>query len=236
LNQYFIFVPEKRSYGTLYNSFHELESDYEKRSNTTIGIKSWSVRPVSAWSNKNDEKKANRTHMEMNIGKDSELINWLNSKPNESILYVSFGSLTRLYHQLIVELAYGLENAGHNFIWFVREKDKDDDGEDFLHEFEERMKQSKKGYIIWNWAPQLLILDHPSTGGIVTHCGWNSILESLNAGLPVITWPMLSEQFFNEKLLVDVLKVGAPVGALVNKFWPDHSQFTSVRGIDSGTR
>ncbi|GAU17177.1 hypothetical protein TSUD_178070 [Trifolium subterraneum] len=224
-----IFESEKRSYGTLYNSFHELESDYEKLSSTTMGIKSWSVGPVSAWINKDDEKKANRGHMELSIGEESELINWLNSKPNESVLYVSFGSLTRLSHQQIVELAYGLENAGQNFIWVVREKDKDVDGEDFLHDFEERMKQSKRGYIIWNWAPQLLILDHPSTGGIVTHCGWNSTLESLNSSLPMITWPMFNEQFFNEKLLVDVLKIGVPVGTIVNKFWFEIGEEALVR-------
>jgi len=78
----------ERSYGTLYNSFHELESDYEKLCKTTIGIKSWSVGPVSAW--------ANRGHIEKSLGKHKELLNWLNSKQNESVLYVSFGSLIRL--------------------------------------------------------------------------------------------------------------------------------------------
>ncbi|XP_045796201.1 soyasapogenol B glucuronide galactosyltransferase-like [Trifolium pratense] len=216
---YAMFESEKKSYGTLYNSFHELESDYEKLSKTTMGIKSWSIGPVSAWTNKEDEKKANMGHMEKNIGKYQELINWLNSKPNDSVLYVCFGSLTRLFHAQIVEIAHGLENSGHNFIWVVKEKDKDGDGEAFLQDFEERMKESKKGYIVWNWAPQLLILDHPATGGIVTHCGWNSILESMNSRLPMITWPMFAEQFYNEKLLVDVLKIGVSVGSKVNKFW-----------------
>ena len=83
------------------------------------------------------------------------------------------------------------------------------------------MKESNKGYIIWDWAPQLLILEHPATGGIVTHCGWNSTLESVNAGLPMITWPVFAEEFYNEKLLVDVLKIGVPVGSKLNKFWSD---------------
>jgi len=210
-----MFESEKRSYGTLYNSFHELESEYEKLGKTTIGIKSWSIGPVSAWINKDDDK----GYTKENIGKDQDLVNWLNSKENESVLYVSFGSLTRLSHEQIVEIAHGLENSGHNFIWVVREKDKDDDEEGFLLDFEKRMKESKKGYIIWNWAPQILILDHPATGGIVTHCGWNSILESLNSGLPMITWPMFAEQFYNEKLIVDVLKIGVAVGSKVNQFW-----------------
>nr|UXY92004.1 UDP-glycosyltransferase UGT6 [Glycyrrhiza glabra] len=213
-----MYESEKRSYGTLYNTFHELESDYEQLSKSTMGIKSWSVGPVSAWINKDDEKRANRGHIE-DLAKEPEWLNWLNSRQNESVLYVSFGSLTRLPHAQIVELAHGLENSGHDFIWVIRKKDGDENGERFLHDFEQRMKESNKGCIIWNWAPQLLILDHPATGGIVTHCGWNSILESLNAGLPMITWPLFAEQFYNEKLLADVLKIGVPVGVKENKFW-----------------
>jgi len=91
------------------------------------------------------------------------------------------------------------------------------------------MKESNKGYIIWDWAPQLLILEHPATGGIVTHCGWNSTLESVNAGLPMITWPVFAEEFYNEKLLVDVLKIGIPVGAKVNKLWTNISVEEMVR-------
>ncbi|RHN46599.1 putative soyasapogenol B glucuronide galactosyltransferase [Medicago truncatula] len=218
----------ERSYGSLYNSFHELESDYEKLFKTTIGIKSWSVGPVSAWANKDDERKANRGHIEKSLGKHTELLNWLNSKENESVLYVSFGSLIRLPHAQLVEIAHGLENSGHNFIWVIK-NNKDEDGEGFLQEFEKRMKESNKGYIIWDWAPQLLILEYPAIGGIVTHCGWNSTLESVNAGLPMITWPVFAEEFYNEKLLVDVLKIGVPVGAKVNKLWTNISVEEMVR-------
>jgi UDP:flavonoid glycosyltransferase YjiC (YdhE family) len=225
-----IFESQLRSYGTLYNSFHELESDYEKLSKTTMGIRSWIVGPVSTWANKDDERKANRGNMEKNIGKETELLNWLNSKQNESVLYVSFGSLTRHFHAQLVEIAHGLENSGHNFIWVVRKNDRDDeDGEGFLRDFEERMKESSKGYIIWNWVPQLLILDHLATGGIVTHCGWNSVLESLSVGLPMITWPIFAEQFENEKLVVDVLKIGVAVGTKENKIWNSFSVEAMVR-------
>jgi len=207
---------ESRSYGALCNSFHEIEGDYEQLYKSTVG-KSWSVGPVSAWLYKDDERKINRGHKE-DFAQESEWLDWLNSKQNESVLYVSFGSLARLPHSQLVELAHGLEHSGHNFIWVIRKKNESENGDSFLGEFEEKMKESKKGYIIWNWAPQLLILDHPAIGGFLTHCGWNSILESVSAGLPMITWPIFGEQFYNEKLVVDVLKIGVPVGAKENKW------------------
>ncbi|XP_058760800.1 soyasapogenol B glucuronide galactosyltransferase-like [Vicia villosa] len=215
-----VYESEVRSYGTLYNSFHELEDDYEQLYKSTMGIKAWSVGPVSA--------SVNKGHNE-DLSIEPTLINWLNSKANDSVLYVSFGSLTRLCDAQIVEIAHGLENSGHSFIWVVRKKDGDEDKDGFLQDFEERMKENQKGYIIWNWAPQLLILDHPATGGIVTHCGWNSILESLSVGLPMITWPMFAEQFYNEKLILDVLKIGVSVGSKVNKFWSSEGEDALVR-------
>ncbi|RDY01730.1 Soyasapogenol B glucuronide galactosyltransferase, partial [Mucuna pruriens] len=213
-----MFESESRSYGALYNSFHELESEYEQLHKSTVGIKCWTIGPVSAWINKDDEQNANRGQKE-DLAQEPEWLNWLNSKQNESVLYVSFGSITRLSHAQLVELAHGLEHSGHCFIWVIRKKDGIENEESFLKDFEKRMKESNKGYIIWNWAPQLLILDHTAIGGIVTHCGWNSIIESLNVGLPMITWPMFGDHFFSEKFLVDVLKIGVPVGAKENKFW-----------------
>jgi hypothetical protein len=88
-----------------------------------MGIKSWSVGPVSTWANKDDdERKANSGHAEKNVGKETELLNWLNSKQNESVLYVSFGSLTKLFHAQLVEIAHGLEKSGHNFICKILRK------------------------------------------------------------------------------------------------------------------
>ncbi|MED6150352.1 hypothetical protein PIB30_071469 [Stylosanthes scabra] len=216
---YAVYEAEKRSYGTLYNSFHELESDYEEHYKSTMGIKVWSIGPVAAWIN-NTIKGQNIDHVEE---LEPEWLKWLNSMKIDSVLYVSFGSLTRLPNSQLVEIAHGLENSGHNFIWVIRkrENDDDDDGDSFLHDFEVRMRERNQGFIIWNWAPQLRILEHSSIGGIVTHCGWNSILESLSVGLPMITWPLFAEQFYNEKLLVDVLKIGVAVAAGVkeNKLW-----------------
>jgi len=222
-----MFESETESYGALYNSFHELESVYEQLHQSALGIKSWTIGPVSSWVNKDDGQKTNRGHKE-DLEQEPQWLNWLNSKQNESVLYVCFGSLMRLPHAQLVELAHGLEHSGHSFIWVIRKKDGNENEDSFLQEFEKKMKKNKKGFIIWNWAPQLLILDHPAIGGMVTHCGWNSILESVSAGLPMITWPMFAEQFYNEKLLVDVLKIGVPVGAKENKFWTSLGEDAAV--------
>ncbi|MBA0749723.1 hypothetical protein Gogos_003621 [Gossypium gossypioides] len=79
--------------------------------------------------------------------------------------------------------------------------------------FEDRIKG--RGLLIRGWAPQVLILSHPSIGGFLTHCGWNSTLEGICAGVPMITWPLFSEQFMNQKLLIQILKVGVSIGVEV---------------------
>ncbi|KAF9614400.1 hypothetical protein IFM89_018545 [Coptis chinensis] len=100
------------------------------------------------------------------------------------------------------------------FIWVVK-MDKNKANEQFLPEgFEKRMEG--KGLIIRDWAPQVLILDHVAVGGFMTHCGWNSILEGITSGVPLITWPVFAEQFYNEKLVTQVLKTGISAG---NKVW-----------------
>lgn len=109
------------------------------------------------------------------------------------------------------ELAMGIEASGQEFIWVVRSTEQDN--EEWLPEgFEERTKG--KGLIIRGWAPQLLILDHEAVGAFVTHCGWNSMLEGISAGVPMVTWPVFAEQFFNEKLVTQVLRTGANVGSM----------------------
>ncbi|OIV89694.1 hypothetical protein TanjilG_07170 [Lupinus angustifolius] len=99
--------------------------------------------------------------------------------------------------------------SGQPFIWVVKKSKKD--GEEWLPGgFEKRIEG--KGLIIRGWAPQVSILEHEAIGAFMTHCGWNSTLEGVVAGVPFITWPVSAEQFYNERLVVDVLKTGVPVG------------------------
>ncbi|CAL9102243.1 unnamed protein product, partial [Musa textilis] len=107
-----------------------------------------------------------------------------------------------------------LETWGSPFIWVIRPGKQAAEVERWLsEEFEERVRVRSRGLVIRGWAPQMVILSHPAVGGFVTHCGWNSILEGISAGLPMVTWPHFGDQFLNQKLVVQVLRVGVAVGA-----------------------
>ncbi|KAG2375968.1 Soyasapogenol B glucuronide galactosyltransferase [Vigna angularis] len=224
---------EKKSYGSVFNSFYDLESAYYEHYKDVMGTKSWGVGPVSLWANQDASDKAVRGHAKKEEGEEEGWLKWINTKAEKSVLYVSFGSMNKFPHSQLVEIARALEDSGKDFIWVVRKNDEDGEGEKFLEEFEKRMEESKKGYLIWGWAPQLLILENPAIGGLVTHCGWNTVVESVNAGLPMVTWPLFAEQFFIEKLVVDVVKIGVAVGA---KEWRNWKEFGSevVKAEDIG--
>ncbi|KAI3876045.1 hypothetical protein MKX03_026281 [Papaver bracteatum] len=197
---------EQKSYGVLVNSFYELEPAYADYYKNVMGIRSWQIGPLSIQNNDSTLDKANESSIE-----EHSVLKWLDSKKPNSVIYVSFGSMSKLPNDQLTEIATGLEDSGCSFIWVVRKMNKDDD-EKFLPEgLEERIEG--KGLIIREWAPQVLILEHPAVGGFMTHCGWNSILEGITAGVPMITWPMFAEQFYNEKLVTQVLKIGIQVGA-----------------------
>ncbi|KAK8518841.1 hypothetical protein V6N13_017891 [Hibiscus sabdariffa] len=200
-------------YGVVVNSFYELEPAYVEQSKK--GNKAWIVGPVSLY----NRSKADKTERGKKAAIDEQrILSWLHSKQPDSVLYISFGSVGRLAPEQILEIAYGLQASNQPFIWVFGSVFK---GEEtwFPSGFEEKMKESEQGLIINGWAPQLLILEHGSIGGFVTHCGWNSVLEGLSCGVPVITWPMFADQFYNEKLVTDVLKVGVKVGSLDWRTW-----------------
>ncbi|KAJ0989317.1 hypothetical protein J5N97_007673 [Dioscorea zingiberensis] len=153
---------------------------------------------------------------------DVESVNcssWLDKQPRESVLYVCFGSGGILTCSQLQELACGLEMSGQRFLWVLRSPISDressakyfnttsiDDPFAFLPEgFLERTK--KMGLVVPSWAPQKEVLAHGSTGGFLSHCGWNSTLESLLHGVPMIAWPLFAEQRMNALMLTEGMKV-----------------------------
>ncbi|XP_006663026.2 UDP-glycosyltransferase 72B3-like [Oryza brachyantha] len=148
-------------------------------------------------------------------------LGWLDRQPAKSVIFVSFGSGGALPTEHMRELALGLELSGQRFLWVVRSPS--DEGEvsanyydaetkkdpfSYLPEgFVERTKEA--GLLVPSWAPQTKVLAHPATGGFLTHCGWNSVLESLVHGVPMVAWPLYAEQRQNAVLLAD--GVGAAI-------------------------
>ncbi|CAK8532785.1 unnamed protein product [Lathyrus sativus] len=136
------------------------------------------------------------------FGPNSEAcIKWLDNKPKNSVVYVSFGSLAGLSEDQTNEIAYGLRDSGVYFIWVIRDSEKHKISKEFME------LSLEKGLIV-NWCPQLQVLTHEGVGCFVTHCGWNSTLEALSVGVPVIAMPLWTDQITNAKLIVDVWKIG----------------------------
>ncbi|KAL9303534.1 hypothetical protein ACSQ67_020797 [Phaseolus vulgaris] len=146
-------------------------------------------------------------------------ITWLDTQKVGSVLYVSFGSGGTLSREQMNELAYGLELSNHKFLWVVRAPNNTKADAAYLggHNnvdplqflpcgFLERTKE--QGLIVPSWAPQVQVLSHSAVGGFLSHCGWNSSLESVVHGVPLITWPLYAEQRMNSVVLSEGLKVG----------------------------
>ncbi|TMW88653.1 hypothetical protein EJD97_018269 [Solanum chilense] len=198
---------EEEAYGMVVNSFEDLEKEYIEGLMNAKNKKIWTIGPVSLC-NKEKQDKAERGNKA--AIDEHKCLNWLDSWEQNSVLFVCLGSLSRLSTSQMVELGLGLESSRRPFIWVVRHMS--DEFKKWLVEedFEERVKG--QGILIRGWAPQVLILSHPSIGAFLTHCGWNSSLEGITAGVAMITWPMFAEQFCNERLIVDVLKTGVRSG------------------------
>ncbi|KAF8020330.1 hypothetical protein BT93_G0895 [Corymbia citriodora subsp. variegata] len=154
-----------------------------------------------------------------------ECLSWLDSQPSRSVVFLCFGSQGRFSAMQLKEMASGLERSGLRFLWVVRPPPQeasakstsgsnDDDGstslEKFLPEgFLERTRE--RGMVLKSWAPQMQVLSHGSVGGFVTHCGWNSIIEAVHAGVPMVAWPLYAEQKVNRAFLVEKAALALPL-------------------------
>ncbi|KAI4305540.1 hypothetical protein L6164_028903 [Bauhinia variegata] len=139
-----------------------------------------------------------------------EIMKWLDEQPESSVVFLCFGSGGCFGVPQLKEIALGLERSGHRFLWSIRIATEDvfKQIENIEHKtilpegFLDRTR--RKGFIC-GWAPQVEILANKAVGGFVSHCGWNSILEGLWYGLPILTWPLYAEQQLNAFHLVKEL-------------------------------
>ncbi|PIN07991.1 UDP-glucuronosyl and UDP-glucosyl transferase [Handroanthus impetiginosus] len=138
-------------------------------------------------------------------------IDWLDSKPPRTVVYISFGSIVHPKQEQIDEIAFGLLSSEVTFLWVLRPPPTESkEGPRVLPKgFLEKVGEKGK---VMQWAPQEEVLAHPSTACFVTHCGWNSTMEALTSGIPVVAFPQFGDQVTDAKFLVDVFKVGIRMG------------------------
>lgn len=183
----------------LFTSFYELESKAIDTLRFQIPIPIHSLGPCIPYM-LCDTTDANAT---------SSYFNWLDSQPVSSVLYVSLGSFLPITGPQMNEMAKGLHESGVRFLWVIRGAP-------------ESMKESDKGRsrgLMVPWCDQLRVLCHPSIGGFLTHCGWNSTLEGVFAGVPMLTFPLFWDQYPNSKRIVDDWKVGLRMKDVDEEEW-----------------
>jgi len=129
---------------------------------------------------------------------------WLDARPARSAVYVSFGSLAKPDVVQMAEMAEGLYDSGKAFLWVVRASEISKLPENFAG------KSKERGLIV-AWSPQLEVLAHPAVGCFVTHCGWNSTMEAVANGVPLLCWPYFTDQFLNQSYICDVWRTGLKV-------------------------
>ncbi|ONI03015.1 hypothetical protein PRUPE_6G233600 [Prunus persica] len=149
-----------------------------------------------------------KSRVATSLWSESDCIQWLSTRSRGSVLYVSFGSYAHASKREIEEIANGLLLSKVGFIWVLRPDIVSSDEPEILpFGFEDEIKDQEQGLIV-PWCSQIEVISHPAIGGFITHCGWNSILESIWCNLPLLCFPLLTDQFTNRKLVVDDWRVG----------------------------
>ncbi|KAJ8542093.1 hypothetical protein K7X08_016959 [Anisodus acutangulus] len=197
-----------RAHGLILNTFEELDGPTLNQMRT-ICPNIYPIGPLHAnLKNKLYEEKTSLGPSSNSLwAEDRSCINWLNNQPFKSVIYVSFGSIATMTNEQLMEFWYGLVNSGQRFLWVIRPDSMagDDRKNKIPADIAEGTKE--RGYIV-GWAPQEEVLAHPAVGGFWTHCGWNSILESVYEGKPMICWPYFMDQQVNSRFVEEVWGLG----------------------------
>ncbi|KAM2728935.1 hypothetical protein EV1_000381 [Malus domestica] len=145
---------------------------------------------------------------------DKKCLEWLDKKKPNSVVYVNYGSVTTMTDQHLIEFAWGLANSKHQFLWIVRADVVKGDSSILPDEFFEEFKD--RGYIA-GWCAQEQVLAHPSIGVFLTHSGWNSTIETISHGVPVICWPFFADQQTNCRYSCTTWEIGMEVSPDVRR-------------------
>uniref|UniRef100_M8C3H9 Cytokinin-O-glucosyltransferase 1 n=1 Tax=Aegilops tauschii TaxID=37682 RepID=M8C3H9_AEGTA len=181
--------------GVLINTVEEFEPTGLGMLQSSLRVPVWPIGPLIRVAGARLALSADKAH--------DGTVSWLDTQPSASVLYVSFGSQNSIRQAQMAVLARALEHTGRPFIWAIRPPV----GlavavSEWLPEgFEKRARDKNRGLVVRGWAPRVRILAHRSTCAFLSHCGWNSVLESLLHGVPLLGWPLAADQFYNVEML-----------------------------------
>ncbi|KAF7033889.1 hypothetical protein CFC21_044959 [Triticum aestivum] len=175
----------------------------------------------------------------------NECLEWLDMQPDRSVVFFCLGSKGALSEEQLKEIAVGLERSGQRFLWSVRRPAGSDNPEKYLkvgpepdlgsllpQGFLERTKG--RGLVVKSWAPQMDVLDHRATGAFVTHCGWNSVLEAIVAGVPMLCLPLEAEQKMNKVSMTEDMGVAVELEGYMTGFVKADEVEVKVRLVIEG--
>ncbi|XP_057789011.1 7-deoxyloganetic acid glucosyl transferase-like [Salvia miltiorrhiza] len=200
-----------RAQATIFNTFEDVEGHIASQLRKHMS-RIYTIGPIHEHlKSKLVEKEAEAATLSGNFwAEDRSCMDWLDAQPRRSVIYVSFGSITVVTREQLMEFWHGLVNSSQRFLWVMRpDSIIGKNGSDQIPaELAEGTKE--KGYLV-KWAPQEEVLNHPAVGGFLTHSGWNSTLESIVAGVPMICWPYFGDQTINSRFVSEVWKMGLDI-------------------------
>lgn len=223
------------SIALMFNTCEDIERPFIDYMTDQMNMPAWGVGPLlpeQYWKSSDTLilDRQIREHKRQSNYTEEDVIQWLDTKPRGSVLYIAFGSEVGPNMEEYPQLASALEESSQLFIWVIPNGSgvsKPGSGEEGYKPHGLDSRVGKRGMIIYGWAPQLLILSHPSTGGFLSHCGWNSTVEAIGRGVPILAWPIRGDQYYNAKLVVKQLRVGYKVAE-------DMSQMVKKEEIGKG--
>ncbi|ONI35171.1 hypothetical protein PRUPE_1G520200 [Prunus persica] len=183
----------RKASAVIFNTFHDFEHEVLNALSTLLPP-IYSIGPLHLQINQipaDSELKEIRSNL---WTEEPECLEWLDSKEPNSVVYVNFGSITVMTAEQLIEFAWGLANSNQTFFWVIRPDLVGGDSAVVPPEF---VEETKERSLLANWCPQEQVLSHPAVGGFLTHSGWNSTIESVCAGVPMICWPFFAEQQTN---------------------------------------
>ncbi|KAJ8635498.1 hypothetical protein MRB53_009765 [Persea americana] len=178
------------SHCLLFNAFYELEKHVIDSLRAKFRIPIYHVGPTIPYMTPPDMPSKAIDHP------NGDHFEWLDLQPKGSVLYVSLGSFLSVSAPQMDEIAIGLKASGVRFLWVAR------------GDVARLPEVSRDIGLVVPWCDQLRVLCHSSVGGFLTHCGWNSTMESVYAGVPMLTFPIFWDQIPNAKLIVEDWKIG----------------------------